>query len=78
MVINCDGILQEFRAAVNKNSQAPSLVEVVHLLGGPLSTREEVLADLTANVAALGGVDLKHIPAEGTALTANEVSNVAA
>jgi NADH-quinone oxidoreductase subunit G len=78
MLINCDGILQEFRAAVNKNSQAPSLVEVVHLLGGPLSTREEVLADLTANVAALGGVDLKHIPAEGTALTANEVSNVAA
>lgn len=78
MVVNCDGILQEYRAAVGKISPAPSLIEVVHQLGGPFSTRDEVLADLTANVAALGGVDLKHIPAAGTALTANEVSNVAA
>ena len=78
LVINCDGILQQYKAAVSKNSQAPSLIEVVHLLGGEFSSRESVLADLLANVAALGTVDLEHIPAQGTALTANEVANVAA
>ena len=77
-MINCDGILQQYKAAVSKNSQAPSLIEVVHLLGGEFSSRESVLADLLANVAALGTVDLEHIPAQGTALTANEVANVAA
>ena len=78
LVINCDGILQEYKAAVSKNSPAEDLVQVLHLLGGECRNRAEVLADLAANVPALGQVDLEHIPAEGTALTANEVSNVAA
>ncbi|MDX9833945.1 MAG: 2Fe-2S iron-sulfur cluster-binding protein [Desulfobulbus sp.] len=78
LVVNCDGILQEYKAAVHKTNPVPSFVQIGHLLGGEFLTREAVLADLGSNVAALGNVDLEHIPAAGTALTANEVSNVAA
>lgn len=77
-IINADQILQRYTAAVVKNSPAADLIEVLHLLGGQLSNHDEALTDLSATIAALNTIDLKHIPAEGIALTDKEVANVAA
>jgi NADH-quinone oxidoreductase subunit G len=78
IVINVDNILQQYKAAVIKNEPAIDLLQVITLLGGEFKNREEVLTDLSATIAALNNIDLKHIPSEGIALTDKEVSNVAA
>jgi len=77
-IINTDNILQRYGAAVIKNVPAFNLIRVVNLLGGEFKSHEEALTDLSATIAALNNIDLKHIPSEGIALTDKEVSNVAA
>ena len=77
-LINADNILQRYEIAVIKNAQASDLIYVVNLLGGEIKNHEEALNDLSATIAALNNIDLKHIPSEGIALTGKEVSNVAA
>lgn len=77
-IINSDHILQSYTAAVCKNMPAADLIHVVHLLGGELKNCKEVRADLAANIAALGKIDLEQVPSEGFVLTDSEVSNVAA
>jgi hypothetical protein len=54
------------------------MIKAIHLLGGAIKSNQEARAELQTAVAALGTVDLEHIPAEGIALTANEVAHVAA
>ncbi|MBV5318469.1 MAG: (2Fe-2S)-binding protein [Desulfobulbaceae bacterium] len=78
IIINADNILQQYDVAVRKNDPAIDLLQIVTLLGGEFKNREEVLTDLSATIAALNNIDLKHIPSEGIALTDKEVSNVAA
>ena len=77
-LINADNILQRYETAVIKNAQVSDLIHVVNLLGGEIKNHEEALTDLSATIAALNNIDLKHIPSEGIALTGKEVSNVAA
>jgi NADH-quinone oxidoreductase subunit G len=77
-IINCDNMLQRYERAVVKNSPAFDLIHVVHLLGGEVKNVHEARAGLSASIATLKDVDLEQVPAEGLALTENEVANVAA
>jgi len=77
-IVNCDGLLQRYAVAVVKNQPACDLIHVVHLLGGEVKNVQEARAGLQTAVAALQDVDLEQIPAEGIALTVNEVAHVAA
>ncbi|MFN2355749.1 MAG: 2Fe-2S iron-sulfur cluster-binding protein [Desulfopila sp.] len=67
-VINCDNILQFFDKAVSKNSPAADAVEVLHLLGGPLASRDEILSEIRKSSTPLAKVDFTEIPAEGLKL----------
>ena len=77
-IVNCDGRLQRYEVAVVKNQPASDLIHVVHLLGGEVKNGQEARAGLQATLAVLKDVDLEQIPAEGIALTENEVAHVAA
>lgn len=68
-VINCDGILQSFAAAVVKNEPAPDLIGVLHILGSPVASLAAA-RELLKNVSGpLGSVDFSHIPEEGLKLS---------
>lgn len=77
-IINCDGRLQRYEVAVVKNQPACAMIEAIHLLGGAIKSNQEARAELQTAVAALQGIDLDQIPAEGIALTESEVAHVAA
>ena len=77
-LVNCDGRLQRYEAAVLKNQPLKSLIEVTRLLGGSVRNIQEARAGLQTAVAVLNDVDLERIPADGIALTASEVAHVAA
>jgi NADH-quinone oxidoreductase subunit G len=77
-IINCDNILQRYERAVIKNQPAFDLIHIVHLLGGQMKDSHEARKELSAVEGVLKDVDLEHVPAEGLALTENEVANVAA
>jgi len=77
-IVNCDGRLQRYEVAVVKNQPACTLIHAVHLLGGEVKNGQEARIGLQASVAVLKDVDLEQIPAEGIALTENEVAHVAA
>jgi NADH-quinone oxidoreductase subunit G len=68
MVINCDTILQFYDKAVTKNSPSADGVEVLHMLGGPLGSREEILSEIRKSSGPLAQVDFTEIPAEGLKL----------
>ncbi len=78
ILINCDQVVQQFDVAVVKNTPLPDLIQVVQQLGGSVPDVQEARAGLMQSVPAFKGIDLKQVPAEGKALTDNEVSNVAA
>ncbi|MGI6657611.1 MAG: 2Fe-2S iron-sulfur cluster-binding protein [Desulfobulbus sp.] len=78
LLVNVDGILQEYRAAVVKNEPLDDLLRVVGQLGGAITSRTEAFVDLKENVPALKSVDFEQLPAEGLAITNSEVSNVGA
>jgi len=77
-IINGENILQRYEAAVIKNQPAFDLIHVIHLLGGEIKNGKEAWADLAANFTVLSNIELEHISSQGSALTDNEVSNVAA
>lgn len=77
-LVNCDGRLQGYEAAVVKNQPLNSLIEVTRLLGGEIKSNQEARVGLQAAVAVLKDIDLEQIPAEGVALTESEVAHVAA
>ncbi len=76
-IINVDGILQRYEAAVVKNEPLPTMLQVIARLGGAYADAGAVRSAL-GEVAAFKGVDLHHVPAQGLALTVNEVDNVIA
>ncbi|MDJ0622980.1 MAG: 2Fe-2S iron-sulfur cluster-binding protein [Desulfocapsaceae bacterium] len=67
-IINCDGVLQSFQAAVVKNTPIADVTEVLRRLGGPLSSAPEVLAAIHRVEGPLAKVDFNRIPAEGLKL----------
>ncbi len=75
-LVNVDSILQQYEVAVVKNEPASTLLQVNALLGGAIGTNEEAWKAL-ADAAPFNTVDFTNVPAEGLALTDNEVSNVA-
>lgn len=77
-IINCDGRLQRYETAVVKNQPARAMIDVIHLLGGTITSNQNARTGLQTAVAALKGIDLDQIPAEGIALTESEVAHVAA
>lgn len=77
-IVNCDGRLQRYEVAVVKNQPLSTLIQAVHLLGGEVKNAQEARAGLQAAVPVLQDIDLAEIPAEGIALTDNEVAHVAA
>jgi len=68
-VVNCDGFLQSFGQAVCKNVAQPDAAQMVHKLGGPLGSREEILTALKKVGGPLLAVDFNRVPAEGLKLT---------
>ena len=76
-IINVDGVLQRYEAAVEKNEPLPSMVEIIARIGGSMPDAAAVRSSL-ASVEALKKVDLQNIPAQGLALTVSEVDNVTA
>lgn len=77
-IVNCDGRLQRYAVAVVKNQPLPTLIQAVHLLGGEVKNAQEARVGLQAAVPVLQDIDLAKVPAEGIALTDNEVAHVAA
>jgi NADH-quinone oxidoreductase subunit G len=77
-IVNCDGMLQRYEVAVVKNQPQCTLIQAVHFLGGEVKNAQEARVGLQAAVSSLQDVDLAQIPAEGIALTDNEVAHVAA
>lgn len=77
-IVNCDGRLQRYEVAVVKNQPQATLIQAIHLLGGEVKNAQEARAGLQAAVPVLQDIDLAKIPAEGIALTDNEVAHVAA
>ncbi len=77
-LINIDQRLQQYHAAVVKNTPLTNLIQVVQQLGGAVKDVHEARAGLVKSVTALNGLDLEKVPGEGIALTDNEVANVAA
>jgi len=75
-VLNCDGILQSFDKAVEKNTAPVDVVEIIRLFGGPLASREEILSELKKSSGPLANVDFNKIPAEGLKLTDSEAAHV--
>jgi NADH-quinone oxidoreductase subunit G len=73
-IINCDGILQSFSAAVVKKTKQPGIGEVAAKLGGPVQTSAEAFAELVQKVEALKDVQLAGIPAQGLNLNASEAA----
>lgn len=67
-IINGDGILQSFQAAVKKNTPVADVTEVLRRLGGSLSSKPEVLAAMHRIEGPLAKVDFNSIPAEGLKL----------
>ncbi len=78
LIINCDGILQQYTAAVSKNAPVPDLLQMVRQLGGSIDNRAQALVELKSSLPALQSIDLQQIPSVGIALTINEVDHVAA
>ncbi len=78
LIVNCDGILQQYKTAVVKNSPATGLGQMVQLLGGSIESHAQALAELKSTITALQSVDFEQMPSEGIALTASEVAHVAA
>lgn len=77
-VVNCNGRLQRYEVAVAKNQPACAMIDAIHLLGGAIKNNQEARTALQTAIAALKDIDLEKIPAEGIALTENEVAHVAA
>lgn len=77
-IINIDGVLQRYGAAVVKNEPLPSMLQILAQLGGAFGDVQAVWSDLNSAVEAFNKVDLQNIPAEGLALTVSEVDNVTA
>ncbi len=68
-VVNCDNILQSFTQVIHKTALPPEADEVIHQLGGPLGSREEIFNEIKKGSGPLAGVDFQRIPAEGLPLT---------
>ncbi|MDY0389800.1 MAG: 2Fe-2S iron-sulfur cluster-binding protein [Desulfobulbus oligotrophicus] len=77
-IINCDGRLQRYDAAVIKNEPMPSMIAAINMLGGGIVSHQEAREGLQANVPKLKDIDLDQVPGDGIALTENEVAHVAA
>lgn len=76
-IINVDGILQRYEPAVVKNEPLPTMLQIIARLGGAYADARAVRSAL-GETAAFKGIDLHHVPAQGLALTVNEVDNVIA
>ncbi len=75
-VINCDGILQSFKKAVEKNDESVEIVEIIRMLGGPLENRSQVMSELKKSSKLLAPINFNTIPTEGLKLTDSEAAHV--
>lgn len=64
-VINCDGILQYFDRSVEKNDPPLDAVVVLHRLGGPLGSSDEIYEQIVTLSGSLAEIDFQNVPAEG-------------
>ncbi|MFV0437128.1 MAG: 2Fe-2S iron-sulfur cluster-binding protein [Desulfopila sp.] len=77
-IVNVQGVLQAFKAAVRKNEQQADILALTLLLGGDVADNAKAWTEMRAAVAVLADVHPDQIPAEGLQLSVNEESHVSA
>jgi NADH-quinone oxidoreductase subunit G len=73
-VINKDGILQRYSQAVKKNNELAGMIEITGMLGGPVVTGSDIMAEMKKVIPSLTDV----IPESGLKLTESEAAHVPA
>jgi NADH-quinone oxidoreductase subunit G len=77
-IINQDQIVQRFSIAVVKNDPAPNMIEVVRLLGGPITEEAAIIKAMREALPVLAGIEATAFPTVGLNLKEKEADHVTA
>jgi NADH dehydrogenase/NADH:ubiquinone oxidoreductase subunit G len=70
-VINADGILQHFIAAVRKNKPLPDMIQITGIAGSPIVTESDIVSEMKKILPSL----IEVIPEGGLKLTESEAAH---